>query len=291
MRGFLRCIPLLALAATPAALAQSTPGAGLVASAGPTTVVAKLYKDFAWEALGATDKAFGKPLAQQPRKALERYFDRTLASLLVNDDACIKRNRGADCNLGFTPIFASNDPEASDLDITPLSGDRVAVSFTYPGNGEKVGLEYLTVRTLNGWRIKDIVYHNMNDEHLARMLSRPFPADDSEPCKEIGPAEPKPDPYLDQHIAKSQNLPDAAVRQVFKSGSWEILYVTSSRTDGAYLFYAVPPEDASPVTLWAGAARADETAGIEHWVAQHAAGIPADLAKCFAVYVTTRRSM
>lgn len=172
MRGFLRCIPLLALAATPAALAQSTPGAGLVASAGPTTVVAKLYKDFAWEALGATDKAFGKPLAQQPRKALERYFDRTLASLLVNDDACIKRNRGADCNLGFTPIFASNDPEASDLDITPLSGDRVAVSFTYPGNGEKVGLEYLTVRTPNGWRIKDIVYHNMNDEHLARMLSR-----------------------------------------------------------------------------------------------------------------------
>ncbi|APG05893.1 hypothetical protein BJI69_19610 [Luteibacter rhizovicinus DSM 16549] len=43
MRVFLQCIPLLAVAATPVALAQSKPGAGLVASAGPTTVVAKLY--------------------------------------------------------------------------------------------------------------------------------------------------------------------------------------------------------------------------------------------------------
>ena len=153
-------------------LTPPKPGARLAGSATPTTVVARLYKDFAWEALGPTDEAFGKPLVEQPRNVLERYFDGTLASLLVNDDACIRRNRGADCNLGFTPIFASNDPEASDLDITPLSGDRVAVSFTYPGNGEKIGLEYLTVRTPNGWRIKDIVYHNMNDEHLARILSR-----------------------------------------------------------------------------------------------------------------------
>nr|WP_063570925.1 hypothetical protein [Luteibacter rhizovicinus] len=119
----------------------------------------------------------------------------------------------------------------------------------------------------------------------------PLPAFANDSCVAIGPVGQKVDQELDQHVATAMNLPDATVQQVFKSGTWRILYVTSSRADGAYLFYSASPEQAMPVAIWAGAARTDETAGIEQWAHEHVAGIPDDLAKCFAVYVTTRRSM
>lgn len=138
---------------------------------GPSVVVAKLYKDFAWEALGSSDATFGAPLSEQPLAVLDKYFDGALASLLVDDAACVQRSQGDECNLGFNLMFASQDPSASDLEIEPLGSDRVAVSFTYPSNGEKIRLEYVTVQTHPGWRIKDVVYHNQNDESLVRMLS------------------------------------------------------------------------------------------------------------------------
>lgn len=138
---------------------------------GPSTVVAKLYKDFAWEALGTSDAAFGAPLSEQPLVVLDNYFDGALASLLVNDAACVQRSQGDECNLSFNLMFASQDPGASDLEIKPVGSDRVAVSFTYPGNGEKIRLEYITVQTHSGWRIRDVVYRNQNDESLVRILS------------------------------------------------------------------------------------------------------------------------
>lgn len=110
-------------------------------------------------------------------------------------------------------------------------------------------------------------------------------------CKGIGPFAPKNHHALDPFVAKALKLPDAKVRQVFERGSWRILYATSSLADGAYVFYAAPPAQAPPVTVWAGAARTDEKAAIEHWVRDHAAGIPDHLVTCFATYVTTRRSM
>lgn len=119
----------------------------------------------------------------------------------------------------------------------------------------------------------------------------PLSAFANDPCKGIGPVDLKADLSLNQHIATTLNLSDASARQAFRNGSWRILYVTSSRADGAYLFYSASPEQASPVTLWAGAARTDEAAGIERWARENAAGIPPDLARCFAIYVTTRRSM
>ena len=119
----------------------------------------------------------------------------------------------------------------------------------------------------------------------------PLPVCASGPCAAVGPVDQKLDRELNQHVATAMNLPDATVRQVFRSGTWRILYVTSSRADGAYLFYSASPAQALPVAIWAGAARTDETAGVERWVHENAVGIPRDLAKCFAVYVTTRRSM
>ena len=157
---------LTGLAAPLASLAHES-----TLAAGPSVIVAKLYKDFAWEALAAPDATFGAPLSEQPIAVLNKYFDGTLASLLADDAACVQRSQGDECNLGFNLMFASQDPSASDLEIKPLGSDRVAVSFKYPSNGEKIRLEYITVQTRAGWRIKDIVYHNQNDESLVRILS------------------------------------------------------------------------------------------------------------------------
>jgi len=119
----------------------------------------------------------------------------------------------------------------------------------------------------------------------------PFSVYAGSSCKEIGPVVPEVHGDLDQAVAGALKQPDATVRQVFRSGTWRILYVTSTQADSAYLFYAASPSLTPPVTMWAGAARHDETAAIERWVQKNAFGIPPDLAKCFAIYVTTHRSM
>jgi hypothetical protein len=150
---------------------QALSAHGAVHATGPSAVVAKLYKNFAWEALGSTDATFGAPLSEQPLAVLDKYFDSTLSSLLINDAACVQRTHGDECNLDFNLMFASQDPSVSDLEIEPLGSDRVAVTFTYPSNGEKIRLEYVTVQTPSGWRIRDIIYHNQNDESLVRLLS------------------------------------------------------------------------------------------------------------------------
>nr|WP_063570926.1 hypothetical protein [Luteibacter rhizovicinus] len=167
MNILVRTILFLTGLATPLALLAHD----MTHANGPSAVVAKLYKDFAWEALGASDATFGAPLSEQPTAVLNKYFDGTLASLLANDAACVQRNQGDECNLGFNLMFASQDPSASDLEIEPSGSDRVAVSFKYPSDGETIRLEYITVQTRSGWRIKDIIYHHQNDKSLVRILS------------------------------------------------------------------------------------------------------------------------
>lgn len=110
-------------------------------------------------------------------------------------------------------------------------------------------------------------------------------------CKGIGPFEPAASRKLDQAAAAALSQPDATVRQVFKDGDWRILYATSSGADGAYVFYSGPSLRSKPVTVWAGAARSDETDDIARWVKEHAPGVPTSLAGCFSIYVTTRRTM
>src|SRR6059058_1438162 len=48
-------------------------------------VVAKLYKDFAWQAVASQADLFGDDLAHQGKAALEKYFAPALADLLVKD--------------------------------------------------------------------------------------------------------------------------------------------------------------------------------------------------------------
>jgi hypothetical protein len=144
--------------------------------AGSVEVVTRLYRDHAWEAMasssGRADTRFGPPIADAPRGVLEEYFEHHLADLLRNDADCQAKHEGEVCNLDFNILFSSQDPAATDLTIEALGKDRVIASFTYPSNSEKIRIEYVTVQTPRGWRIKDVIFHNRNDSTLANILER-----------------------------------------------------------------------------------------------------------------------
>ncbi|MBS1169982.1 MAG: hypothetical protein H6R01_900 [Burkholderiaceae bacterium] len=134
----------------------------------PVRVVSTLYEDFAWQAVFAIP-APGTTIADQSRAVLEKYFDSDLASLFVQDAQCRNRTNGV-CKLDFDPIFASQDPSASDLTLTPSSVSKVAVEFAYSSNREKIRLLYTLKQTAQGWRITDIQYANMGNSSLRKIL-------------------------------------------------------------------------------------------------------------------------
>ena len=129
--------------------------------------VAKLYRDFAWEAVITQPSAPG--LAEQPKTVLLKYFTPKLASALAADSACAARHHEV-CALDFAPLWASQDPGAPNLSI---SGGRdpghVHVEFAYPATGQVLKLTFLLVLTKAGWRVADIVYPS--GPSLAKQLS------------------------------------------------------------------------------------------------------------------------
>jgi hypothetical protein len=144
-----------------------------IAKAAPTasmTLVAELYRAYAWQAISTSDAPFGKPLSQEKETVLRRYFTSELTSLLLADQHCVASTREV-CSLGFDPMFASQDPAASDLAIRPAGSQTVMVEFTYPSSGERVILEYRMVRQDDQWRIGDIQYHHRQKASLKQMLS------------------------------------------------------------------------------------------------------------------------
>jgi len=123
----------------------------------PEDVVAWLYRDYAFDAI-MSEYWKDASLIQQPENILRLYFTNELTSLILKDRQCVERTHEI-CNLDFDPIFASQDPGAADLKISPLDSSGVVhVQFTYPSNGEKINLSYAVVKTKSGWRIKDIIY-------------------------------------------------------------------------------------------------------------------------------------
>jgi hypothetical protein len=111
-----------AFIATVLATASGSATAGLAATGHgsdaepPDGVVRRLYRDFAWEAVFSDNDADRKwvGLLQQPRRVLQRYFTPKLAGLLVNDARCARKS-GEICRIDFLPIWASQDPGATDL--------------------------------------------------------------------------------------------------------------------------------------------------------------------------------
>jgi hypothetical protein len=136
-------------------------------------VVARLYKDFAWEAMAGQPELFGEGLAHQDKTTLRRYFTPALAELLVRDAACQARVRGI-CNLDFALLFYSQDPRVIDLDIQPRSLDQVDVAFKDPVSEEKTKIAFQLVRTDGKWRVADILYGQQGTS-LKDVLSRRMP--------------------------------------------------------------------------------------------------------------------
>lgn len=141
-------------------------------------VVYKLYKDYAWQAvLHYSDQwkdVTGPQLADQPYDVLNQYFDDTLSSLIVND-ATISSDNGEVGVLEFDPIFSSQDPAASDLEIKRVDDDTIGVTFVYPSSSDKVYIEYKTIVNGNGCRIHDIIYHNPARFSLRDILGKKRP--------------------------------------------------------------------------------------------------------------------
>ncbi|WP_020654018.1 DUF3828 domain-containing protein [Massilia niastensis] len=148
-------------------------GSSIAAPSSPDkqiAVVGGLYKAFAWQAISGANEIFGKPLPEQEKSVLLRYFDPELASLLIADRRCAQKT-GDVCNLGFDPIFVSQDPGAADLSIRSVGNGIVAVEFTYPSNREKIQLEYHLVKRDGQWRINDIRYEGWKNASLKQLLA------------------------------------------------------------------------------------------------------------------------
>lgn len=117
--------------------------------------VAELYRAYAWEAV--VDKPYlGPGLFGEPREVMARYLAPELVEGVLAD-----RQRSADSGdigaLDYAPMWASQDPAASQLRIRAgAQPAEVRVEFVYPGNGQRIGIDYRLVQTAIGWRVVDI---------------------------------------------------------------------------------------------------------------------------------------
>jgi len=146
------------LAAAPAA--AQPPG-------GAVKAVAKLYQDFAAEAVMDTAELSIPDLFGGPKATMARYLDDPLIALVMADRECARRTQEV-CNLDFSPIWDSQDMVGVTVKIAQgKTPDRADVELKFPPN-EIRKLTYVMVKTPAGWRVHDIEYDG--HESLVRML-------------------------------------------------------------------------------------------------------------------------
>jgi hypothetical protein len=116
-------------------------------------LVEKLYKDFVWE---TRNPAAGRPgFIEQKRAVLEQYLTESLALLLLKDRACTARTHEI-CQLDFSPLWNSQDPEGAIFKVAaPGAGNAVLVTLTYPTDRPQV-VTYELKQVAAGWRIDNI---------------------------------------------------------------------------------------------------------------------------------------
>jgi len=136
------------------------------APADAVALVTELYRAYAWEVV-ISQPSLGSGLFGEPREVMERYLAPELVEGVLAD-----RQRSADSGdigaLDYAPMWASQDPGASQLRIKAgVRPTEVRVEFDYPGNGQRVGIDYRLVQTAKGWRVVDI----KSDDGL-RLLER-----------------------------------------------------------------------------------------------------------------------
>jgi Protein of unknown function (DUF3828) len=154
-------------------ISWACPASAEKAQAG-TIVVAKLYKDFAWQAMASQAELFGEDLAHQRKATLEKYFAPTLARLLLEDAACQVKYQGI-CNLDFDLLFSSQDPRVSDLEIIMASPGKVSVAFKDPVDDKQTRIDFQVAQVGGAWKITDIVYRQPQELSLKKVLSRKLP--------------------------------------------------------------------------------------------------------------------
>lgn len=130
--------------------------------------VAKLYQEFAAEAVIDTQDYSIQGLFGRPKAALARYLDDRLVALVLADRACSARTQEV-CNLDFSPMWDSQDPVGTAIKISALDASRVLVELHGPNQRDR-RLTYRMVKTAAGWRVHDIEYDS--HESLATMLRR-----------------------------------------------------------------------------------------------------------------------
>jgi hypothetical protein len=138
------------------------------------SVVARLYKDFAWEAMASQPALFGEDIAHQDKLTLNRYFTPVLAELLMRDAACQARVQGI-CNLDFALLFHSQDPRVTDLDIQLRSQNLVEVAFKDPVSDERTVIAFQLAQVGGKWKIADVLYGEQREVSLRSVLSRRMP--------------------------------------------------------------------------------------------------------------------
>lgn len=139
-----------------------------------STVVARLYKDFAWQAVASQPDLFGEDLSHQSKSTLEKYFAPALADLLIKDAACQMKSQGI-CNLDFDLLFDSQDPRVTDLEVSMTSPGKVSVVYRDPVDGTATRIDFDVARVAGTWKIMDVVYHRPGQVSLKQVLSRKLP--------------------------------------------------------------------------------------------------------------------
>jgi Protein of unknown function (DUF3828) len=121
-------------------------------------VVLRLYRDFAWEA-SLQDSPF-ESLYYQSRVVLLKYFEPSLADLLVLDANCARKE--GECNLDFDPIFDTQDPYVVSIEVTQTSKSHEIIASFNRGlpKDKQYAITYQLKQVKDGWRIANIVYKN-----------------------------------------------------------------------------------------------------------------------------------
>lgn len=118
-------------------------------------LVAKLYKDFAFEAV-LDEPSLGVGFLDSPRDVLLSYLTPSLAELIFKDRKCVADTHEI-CNLDFMPLWDSQDAAGAAVRFLPMStNDKVKVELRY-GSGTRT-LIYFLKHTKRGWRIQNIAY-------------------------------------------------------------------------------------------------------------------------------------
>jgi hypothetical protein len=127
-----------------------------------------------WHAVASQRDLFGEDLAHQSKAVLETYFAPTLAGLLVKDAACQMRVQGI-CNLDFDPLFDSQDPRVTDLEVARASPGTVSVVYKDAVDGKTTRIDFEVARVAGKWKITDVVYRRPENTSLKQVLSRKIP--------------------------------------------------------------------------------------------------------------------